>query len=108
MTFVIKDLLSLPPQLSLFVGVVLTVIGSVLMALGNALMKLGIQRESKRLSIMVTYPLYSSFWWSGFVCFCVGAVLHIAALAFAPASILAPLNALGLVANAALAAVRSP
>eukprot|EP00922_Rhytidocystis_sp_ex-Travisia-forbesii_P047927 GHVS01071440.1.p1 GENE.GHVS01071440.1~~GHVS01071440.1.p1 ORF type:complete len:664 (+),score=86.36 GHVS01071440.1:232-1992(+) len=79
------------------------------MAVGSALMKLGLHMDSlrqqqQRRQAHVSYPCSQPAWWFGFGGYTVGAILHIIALGFAPASVLAPMNSVGLIANAIAAA----
>lgn len=99
----LESLITASPATALAIGIGLTVAGSGLMAIGSVVMKIGIHEESKRLRRDISVPLSSQLWWLGVMTYSVGAFLHIIGLAFAPASILAPLNSLGLVANAAAA-----
>eukprot|EP01071_Lankesteria_metandrocarpae_P005992 Lankesteria_metandrocarpae@DN4202_c0_g1_i1.p1 len=97
--------LSLGPILGLVVGIIFTVVGSCLMAVGSVMMKIGIQRDMQTSGWSGSaFPFCQAVWWMGFSLYTFGAILHALALAFAPASILAPMNSLGLVANAAVAA----
>ncbi|KAF8822201.1 DUF803 domain-containing protein [Cardiosporidium cionae] len=96
--------LELDPTLSLISGIFLTILGSILMAAGSTFMKLGLHLEAEKQQRLVTYPCYEPAWWSGFGAYTFGAALHIVALGFAPASVLAPMNSIGLIANAISAA----
>eukprot|EP00917_Polyrhabdina_sp_WS-2016_P016286 GHVP01035271.1.p1 GENE.GHVP01035271.1~~GHVP01035271.1.p1 ORF type:complete len:478 (+),score=71.43 GHVP01035271.1:1307-2740(+) len=89
----------------LILGVVLTVLGAVSMAVGNALMKLGILKESDHTGgeVVTAWPLSQPSWWGGMIMYAVGAIAHFLGLLFAPASILAPVNNVGLIASAVAA-----
>ncbi|KAJ1606768.1 transmembrane domain-containing protein [Cryptosporidium canis] len=97
------------PVLSLTIGIILTIVGSCFMAFGNAYMKKGlhIQQQKYNHDSQASVPsmAYNEVtWWIGIVSYTFGAIIHIIALGFAPASILAPMNSFGLVANAFAAA----
>ncbi|KAF7457232.1 putative inner membrane complex protein [Cryptosporidium felis] len=97
------------PIVSLFIGIVLTIVGSCFMAFGNAYMKKGLHLQQQKSSIHsqngIPSMAYNEItWWIGVISYAFGAVVHIVALGFAPASILAPMNSFGLVANAFAAA----
>lgn len=97
------------PVLSLTIGIILTIVGSCFMAFGNAYMKKGLhiqqQKCNNNLQTNVSSMAYNEVtWWIGIVSYTFGAIIHIIALGFAPASILAPMNSFGLVANAFAAA----
>eukprot|EP00914_Ancora_sagittata_P002998 GHVO01006219.1.p1 GENE.GHVO01006219.1~~GHVO01006219.1.p1 ORF type:complete len:519 (-),score=74.90 GHVO01006219.1:150-1706(-) len=92
----------------LIIGIALTVLGSCLMATGNVCMKIGIHKESLKLAAEDTslspWALAQPVWLFGMAQYVLGASIHIGALALAPASVLAPMNSLGLIANAVVAA----
>ncbi|KYK69812.1 DUF803 domain-containing protein, partial [Toxoplasma gondii TgCatPRC2] len=99
----IEEFLNVSGGMSLFIGILLTLVGSVLMAGGSTMMKVGIHLESERAkntSILMCEPM----WLGGFGAYTLGALMHVVALAFAPASVLAPMNSIGLIANAITAA----
>eukprot|EP00921_Rhytidocystis_pertsovi_P026369 GHVQ01042529.1.p1 GENE.GHVQ01042529.1~~GHVQ01042529.1.p1 ORF type:complete len:365 (-),score=57.08 GHVQ01042529.1:15-1109(-) len=89
---------------TLLAGILLTAFGSSIMAFGSTLMKLGLHLEAQKQQQPVTYPCWEPTWWSGFGGYGLGAAFHVIALAFAPASVLAPMNSIGLIANAVAAA----
>ncbi|KAH8741527.1 hypothetical protein FG386_003169 [Cryptosporidium ryanae] len=97
------------PVLSLTLGIFLTIVGSCFMAFGNAYMKKGLhlqqQKYGDKSQSSTSSMAYNEVtWWIGVVSYGFGAIIHIIALGFAPASILAPMNSFGLVANAFAAA----
>ncbi|TRY51635.1 Magnesium transporter NIPA [Cryptosporidium tyzzeri] len=97
------------PVLSLTIGIVLTIVGSCFMAFGNAYMKKGLHIQQQKCINNSQTNVYSMAynevtWWIGVISYAFGAIVHIIALGFAPASILAPMNSFGLVANAFAAA----
>lgn len=101
----VHALVSASPTVALSLGIALTIFGSCFMSVGSVVMKTGIHQESERLQEDISVPLSSRVWWLGLLTYSFGAFLHILGLAFAPASVLAPLNSLGLVANAVAAVV---
>ncbi|PFH34225.1 DUF803 domain-containing protein [Besnoitia besnoiti] len=99
----LEELLNVGGGTSLFIGIFLTLIGSVMMSGGSTMMKVGLHLEaekSKPSSSLMCEPM----WLGGLAAYTFGALLHIVALAFAPASVLAPMNSIGLIANAVTAA----
>ncbi|KAK6590764.1 hypothetical protein RS030_132073 [Cryptosporidium xiaoi] len=97
------------PVLSLTLGIALTIVGSCFMAFGNAYMKKGLHLQQQKCpeksrSNTSSMAYNEVTWWMGVISYGFGAVIHIIALGFAPASILAPMNSFGLVANAFAAA----
>lgn len=97
------------PILSLAIGIILTIVGSCFMAFGNAYMKKGLHIQQQKCisnsQTSVSSMAYNEVtWWIGVITYGFGAIVHIVALGFAPASILAPMNSFGLVANAFAAA----
>ncbi|CDJ61067.1 hypothetical protein, conserved [Eimeria maxima] len=96
--------LRLSPRLSLYLGVFLTLSGSLLMAGGSTLMKLGLSVEE---ADSLQGQSCDQQWLWGFAAYVVGACMHVVALGFAPASVLSPMNSIGLIANAVASAVGS-
>ncbi|PHJ23999.1 duf803 domain-containing protein [Cystoisospora suis] len=102
----LEELLNVGGGTSLFIGVFLTLIGSVMMAGGSTMMKVGLHLEAEK-SKTSTSLMCEPMWIAGFAAYTFGALMHVVALAFAPASVLAPMNSIGLIANAVTAAVRT-
>ncbi|XP_026191281.1 uncharacterized protein LOC113146868, partial [Cyclospora cayetanensis] len=98
----VESALRLSPRLSLYLGVFLTLAGSLLMAGGSTLMKLGLSVEDE--DTMRGQSCDQQWLW-GFGAYVIGAALHVIALGFAPASVLSPMNSIGLIANAVASAV---
>ncbi|KAL8430654.1 hypothetical protein Efla_005139 [Eimeria flavescens] len=97
----IEGALRLSPRLSLYIGIFLTLAGSLLMAGGSTLMKLGLSIEDEA---ALTTQACDQQWLWGFGAYVAGACLHVVALGFAPASVLSPMNSIGLIANAVASA----
>ncbi|KAL8449250.1 hypothetical protein Emed_003234 [Eimeria media] len=97
----IEGVLRLSPRLSLYIGIFLTLAGSLLMAGGSTLMKLGLSIEDE--AALRTQSCDQQWLW-GFAAYVAGACLHVIALGFAPASVLSPMNSIGLIANAVASA----
>ncbi|KAL8272777.1 hypothetical protein Esti_003327 [Eimeria stiedai] len=97
----IEGALRLSPRLSLYIGIFLTLAGSLLMAGGSTLMKLGLSIEDE--AALRTQSCDQQWLW-GFAAYVAGACLHVIALGFAPASVLSPMNSIGLIANAVASA----
>ncbi|CDI86962.1 hypothetical protein, conserved [Eimeria praecox] len=93
--------LRLSPTLSLYLGVFLTLSGSLLMAGGSTLMKLGLSVEE---ADSLRGQSCDQQWLWGFAAYVAGACMHVVALGFAPASVLSPMNSIGLIANAVASA----
>eukprot|EP00920_Eleutheroschizon_duboscqi_P021806 GHVT01052290.1.p1 GENE.GHVT01052290.1~~GHVT01052290.1.p1 ORF type:complete len:565 (+),score=97.96 GHVT01052290.1:951-2645(+) len=100
----LQYLLNISEGWSTFIGIVLTVCGSLMMAAGSIVMKVGLHLEAEKQRKHVNYPCCEPTYLAGFGGYTVGACLHIVALGFAPASVLAPMNSIGLIANAVSAA----
>ncbi|CBZ55189.1 conserved hypothetical protein [Neospora caninum Liverpool] len=99
----LEEFLQVSGGMSLFIGILLTLTGSVMMAGGSTMMKVGLHLDSegtKNATSLMCEPM----WLSGFAAYTFGALMHVVALAFAPASVLAPMNSIGLIANAITAA----
>ncbi|CDJ65581.1 hypothetical protein, conserved [Eimeria necatrix] len=97
----VESSLRLSPQLSLYLGVFLTLSGSLLMAGGSTLMKLGLSVED---ADALSGQSCDQQWVWGFAAYVLGACMHVVALGFAPASVLSPMNSIGLIANAVASA----
>ncbi|KAL8455037.1 hypothetical protein Emag_001164 [Eimeria magna] len=97
----IEGVLRLSPRLSLYIGIFLTLAGSLLMAGGSTLMKLGLSIEDE--AALRTQSCDQQWLW-GFAAYVAGACMHVIALGFAPASVLSPMNSIGLIANAVASA----
>ncbi|CDJ49791.1 hypothetical protein, conserved [Eimeria brunetti] len=93
--------LRLSPRLCLYLGVFLTLFGSLLMAGGSTLMKLGLSVED---TDSLRGQTCDQQWLWGFAAYVAGACMHVVALGFAPASVLSPMNSIGLIANAVASA----
>ncbi|KAL7068171.1 hypothetical protein ACR3K2_13420 [Cryptosporidium serpentis] len=94
---------------SVVLGIILTVIGSCFMAFGNTYMKRGLHLQQEKClgtadRNIPSMAYHEITWWIGIISYTFGALIHVIALGFAPASILAPMNSFGLVANAFAAA----
>ncbi|KAL8438232.1 hypothetical protein ACSSS7_000321 [Eimeria intestinalis] len=97
----IERVLRLSPRLSLYIGIFLTLAGSLLMAGGSTLMKLGLSIEDE---VALRTQWCDQQWLWGFAAYVAGACMHVIALGFAPASVLSPMNSIGLIANAVASA----
>ncbi|KAH0471950.1 MAG: uncharacterized protein KVP18_003455 [Porospora cf. gigantea A] len=95
----------LPKDVSTLVGIVLTVIGASIMAAGSVFTKKGIEQHAMLTGRLRMYPVSSPTWAVSQAAYLFGVLVHFAALAFAPASVLAPTNSVGLVVNALMSAV---
>ncbi|KAH0488782.1 MAG: hypothetical protein KVP17_000952 [Porospora cf. gigantea B] len=95
----------LPKDVSTLVGIVLTVVGASIMAAGSVFTKKGIEQHAMSTGKLRMYPVSSPTWAVSQAAYLLGVLVHFSALAFAPASVLAPTNSVGLVVNALMSSV---
>ncbi|KAH0471949.1 MAG: uncharacterized protein KVP18_003455 [Porospora cf. gigantea A] len=75
------------------------------MAAGSVFTKKGIEQHAMLTGRLRMYPVSSPTWAVSQAAYLFGVLVHFAALAFAPASVLAPTNSVGLVVNALMSAI---
>uniref|UniRef100_A0A3P8VMC9 NIPA like domain containing 2 n=1 Tax=Cynoglossus semilaevis TaxID=244447 RepID=A0A3P8VMC9_CYNSE len=83
-------------------GIIISICGNVLISISLNIQKYAHMRQSQR----DTKPYYSSpVWWSGVVLMGVGELGNFAAYGFAPASLIAPLGSVSVIASAIISVV---